>query len=476
MASRTFRMLINGRLVPGPGTFKVINPSAGKAFAEAPECSQAQLDEAVACAKAAFPAWAATAPEKRKAMMMAGVGKVKHSLNDLAEVLTKEQGKPLSSATGEIMAIIGYMMHFGNTNMEFERVIVDNDKEKVVQRRTPVGVVGGITPWNFPPLMGAWKMAEALMTGNTMVLKPSPYTPLSTLMLGEILAETFPAGVFNVVSGGDDVGRWMTEHPDIAKISFTGSTRTGKAIQASSSGTLKRLTLELGGNDPAIVLPDADPKAVAKGVFGQAMGNSGQICIAIKRCYVHESKFDAVVDELTQLANGAKVGDGFKEGVEYGPINNKMQFDRVNGLVEDAKKSGAKVHAGGAPLPGDGYFYPPTILTGVKEGTRIVDEEQFGPVLPVIPYSDVADAVRRANATSYGLGGSVWGTDVEKAAEIASQLESGTVWVNSHGDLSPDVPFGGMKESGVGRQMGEASLEGYTETKVLRIPKARARL
>jgi len=324
--------------------------------------------------------------------------------------------------------------------------------------------------------MAAWKMAEALMTGNTIVMKPSPYTPLSTLLLGEVLADVFPPGVLNIISGSDDVGRWITEHPDISKISFTGSTRTGKAIQKSASENLKRLTLELGGNDAAIVLDDADPKSVAKGIFNGAMGNSGQICIAVKRCYVHESKFDAVVSHLTEMAKAAKVGDGFETGVQYGPINNKMQFERVKGLVEDAKKSGAIVHAGGDPLAGPGYFYPPTILTGVEEGTRIVDEEQFGPVLPVMPYKDVADAVRRANASCYGLGGSVWGADTERAAEVAGLIDSGTVWVNAHGNLTPDVPFGGRKESGVGRQMGEATLDGYTDAKVIRIPKAASKL
>jgi len=332
-------------------------------------------------------------------------------------------------------------------------------------------VVGGITPWNFPPLMGAWKMAEALMTGNTMVLKPSPYTPLSTLMLGELLQDAFPPGVFNVVSGGDEVGKWMTEHKDIAKISFTGSTRTGKAIQASTASTLKRLTLELGGNDAGIVLADADVKSIAPKLFQAAMGNSGQICVALKRLYVHESKHDELVGELATLANASKVGDGFEKGTQFGPINNKMQFDRVKELVEDAKRAGAIVHAGGQPLDREGYFFPPTILGGVAEGTRIVDEEQFGPVLPVIPFSDPADAVARANATEYGLGASIWGNDVDTASEIAQTLMAGSVWVNSHGTLSPDVPFGGMKESGVGRQMGECTLEGYTDVKVIRVPK-----
>lgn len=208
--------------------------------------------------------------------------------------------------------------------------------------------------------------------------------------------------------------------------------------------------------------------------MAKAMGNSGQICIAIKRCYVHESIFDTFVGELTKLAQKSKVGDGFEEGVHYGPINNQMQFERVKGLVEDAKRCGASVHAGGEPLPGEGYFFPPTIITGVAEGTRIVDEEQFGPVLPVMPYSDVDDAIRRTNATTFGLGGSVWGTDVEKAAEVASQIESGTVWVNSHGIMTFDVPFGGMKQSGIGRELGGGTIEGFTEVKIVRIPKPKA--
>jgi len=324
--------------------------------------------------------------------------------------------------------------------------------------------------------MAAWKMAEALATGNTCVLKPSPYTPLSTLLLGEVLADTFPPGVVNVVSGGDEVGQWITEHEGISKISFTGSIATGKRIQATASGSLKRLTLELGGNDAAIILDDADAKSAAKGVFNQAMANSGQICVAVKRLFVHESKFSEVVEHLAALAKKARVGDGFKAGVQYGPINNEAQFERVKGLVDDARRDGAKVHAGGEPMDGDGYFYPPTVLTGVAEGSRIVDEEQFGPVLPVMPFASVDEAVRRANATKFGLGASVWGSDVGRAVEVASRLESGSVWVNRHGQISPDIPFGGTKESGVGRQFGDGTLEGYTETRVIRIPKSRSSL
>jgi acyl-CoA reductase-like NAD-dependent aldehyde dehydrogenase len=318
--------------------------------------------------------------------------------------------------------------------------------------------------------MAAWKLGEAVMTGNTIVLKPSPYTPLTTLLLGECFQNAFPAGVVNLVSGNDALGRAITEHPDIAKISFTGSTRTGKAIQAATAGTLKRLTLELGGNDAAIVLHDASVKETAQQIFKEAMKNTGQVCIAIKRCFVPDKLHDDFVRELSECARNAKVGDGFQEGVQYGPINNKMQFDRVKELVEDARRSGATIEAGGAPLPGDGYFYPPTIISGVKEGFRIVDEEQFGPVLPVIKYSDESDVVERANGTLFGLGGSVWGP-VDRAVKVAETLDSGSVWINSHNVLTPDVPFGGRKESGVGRQMGQGTIEGYTDTKVIRIPK-----
>jgi len=465
-------MLINGSLVAGEGSaFPVVNPSTGRPFTEAPCASRKQLDEAVAAARAAFPKWAALPQEQRGKMLLTGAEKVKSKIDSLAEVLVKEQGKPFASAKGEIARIASFMSHFGNANYEYEKLIVDSEKERVIQRRVPLGVVGGIMPWNYPPLMAAWKMAEALATGNTCILKPSPYTPLSTLLLGEVLAETFPPGVVNMVSGGDEVGRWLTEHDGIDKISFTGSVATGKKIQAATSGSLKRLTLELGGNDPAIILEDANAEAAARGVFNQAMANTGQICIAVKRLFVHESKYDEVMEHLRTFAKRAKVGDGFSEGVEYGPINNKMQFERVKDLVEDAKRRGAEVHAGGSPLEGDGFFYPPTILTGVEEGTRIVDEEQFGPVLPVMPYKDVDDAVRRANNTRFGLGASVWGNDIAKATEVAGRIESGSVWINSHGSVTPDVPFGGFKESGVGRQMGEGTLEGYTETKVIRIPK-----
>jgi acyl-CoA reductase-like NAD-dependent aldehyde dehydrogenase len=469
MATQEFKMLINGKLVGSSATFDVINPSTGKVFAQAPECAPSLLNEAISSAKVAFKKWRLTSFEERSACLKKAMGKVQAAIPNTANVLTKEQGKPLTSAMGEMGGILFFLDHFSKLEVK-DTVLIDNDKETVIEKHVPLGVVGGITPWNFPPLMAAWKLAEAVMTGNTIVLKPSPYTPLSTLMLSEAFVDTFPPGVVNVVSGNDALGAMITSHPDVAKISFTGSTRTGKVIQAATSGTLKRLTLELGGNDPAIVLKGADVKAAAQGIFSGAMANTGQVCVAIKRAYVPASMHDEFVKELTAAAAKAKVGDGFEKDVQYGPIQNKMQYDRVVELVEDAKKAGAKVHAGGSPMAGPGYFYPLTILSNVKEGVRIVDEEQFGPVLPVIPYNDEDDVVDRANSTCYGLGGSVWGPSKE-AAEMATKIDSGSVWVNHHANLTPDVPFGGRKESGVGRQMGAGTLEGYTDTKIIRIPK-----
>jgi len=470
-----FRMLIDGKMEVGDTTFGVTNPSTEDVFAQAPDCSKAQLDKAMAAAKRAAPSWAATPLADRRKLMHAAVAKLKEPpiANRLRDTLVREQGKPVPMAQVELDAMSRNLTHFATRDYAFEKVLADNETELVVEKRVPLGVVAGITPWNFPLLMGCWKVAEALMTGNVIVLKPSPYTPLTSLIMGEALADIFPAGVLTVISGSDEVGKWMTLHDVVSKISFTGSTRTGKAIQAAASGTLKRVTLELGGNDAAVVLDDVNVKEVAPLIFQNAMINTGQVCIAVKRCYVHETKYEEMVGALAELAKQASavVGDGFKNGMMFGPLNNKMQYERVKELVEDAKKSGATIKAGGAPLAGKGFFYPPTIITGAKEGARIVDEEQFGPVLPIISFRDTEEVIQRVNGTSFGLGGSVWTTDLKKGESVASRISSGTVWVNQHMNLSPDIPFGGSKESGIGRQMGEATLEGYMEPRVIRILK-----
>ena len=390
--------------------------------------------------------------------------------DELARLLTLEQGKPLAKAFGEIAGAAKWFTYTARLELPVE-VALDNDRVRVEVRRRPHGVVAAITPWNYPVSLAVWKIAPALLAGNTMVLKPSPFTPLATLRLGEILRDVLPAGVLNVVSGGDELGAWMTTHPAVRKISFTGSVATGKLVAAAAAPDLKRVTLELGGNDPAIVLQDADVPRVAKRLFWGAFENCGQVCSAIKRVYVPESLYGAMLTELGELARGVHVGDGLEPDSQIGPLNNLPQFERVQELVEDAKQSGAKVVAGGHRLGDRGYFYAPTIVGELSDGVRLVDEEQFGPALPVVPYTDLDDAVERANATHFGLSGSVWSSDVAAAEEVAGRLECGTAWVNQHLNVLPHAPFGGAKWSGIGVENGPWGLLGFTEIQTINVAK-----
>src|SRR5690606_23535969 len=347
----------------------------------------------------------------------------------------------------------------------------DDENVRIEVRRRPYGVVGAITPWNFPVLLAVWKIAPALLAGNTVVIKPSPFTPLSTPKLGEILRDALPPGVVNVVSGGGELGAWVSSHPRVGKMSFTGSVATGKKVAAAAAPDLKRYTLELGGNDAAIVLDDVNPDQVAEKLFWGAFANSGQVCSAIKRLYVHERIAAPLTEALARVAKSVKVGDGMQPDTQLGPINNKPQFERVVELLDDAKKAGAKVVVGGGPRPGDGYFVEPTLVTGIAEGTRLVDEEQFGPALPILTYRDLDEAVERANATMYGLSGSVWSAVPERAAEVAGKLECGTAWVNQHLAIAPNGPFGGAKWSGIGVENGPWGLLGFTEIQTVNIAK-----
>ena len=463
-------MTIDGNSIAGDTSFGVINPATGAVFAQAPACSRAQLDAAMDAASRAFRPWKRDG-DARRAALVACAEAIKARVGELAPILTQEQGKPLARAAEEVIGAAVWLQYTASLAIPVE-VVQDDANVRIEVRRRPYGVVGAITPWNFPVLLGVWKIAPALLAGNTMVLKPSPYTPLSTLKLGEILRDAVPPGVLNIVSGNDALGAWITAHPAVRKVSFTGSVATGKKVAAACAPDLKRMTLELGGNDAAIVLDDADPQQIAEKLFWGAFSNSGQICSAIKRLYVHESIHQPVVDAMATVAAATKVGNGLEAGTLLGPLNNKMQFDRVNELVEDAKKHGGRCATGGAPLAGGGYFIPPTLVTGLGEGSRLVDEEQFGPALPIVTYRDVDDAIERANGTMYGLSGSVWSSNVARATEVAGQLECGTAWVNQHLAIVPNAPFGGAKWSGIGVENGPWGLLGFTELQTVNIAKA----
>jgi acyl-CoA reductase-like NAD-dependent aldehyde dehydrogenase len=465
-----FTMTISGEAVPTADTFDVINPATGKAHAQAPQATKEQLDAAFDSSAKAYRDWKLDEGARREALK-AAAGVLMASAGEIAPVLTAEQGKPLGEANIEVFGAGIWLQYFADLELPRE-VIQDDDAAFVEVVRRSLGVVAAITPWNFPLILASWKIAPALLAGNTMVLKPSPFTPLSTLKLGEVLRGVLPPGVLNVVTGGDDLGAWMTNHPVPRKISFTGSVATGKKVAAAAAPDLKRVTLELGGNDPAIVLDDADPAKVADGIYQAAFANNGQVCSAIKRVYVPEALYGDVVDALAEKARTAKVGNGMDDGVQLGPINNKPQYERVKELVSDAVSSGARAVTGGKPMDSDGYFFEPTILADISDGTRIVDEEQFGPALPVISYRDLDDAVERANATHFGLSGSVWSADASRAAEVAAKLECGTAWANTHLALAPHQPFGGAKWSGIGVENGPWGLYGFTELQVLYRSKA----
>lgn len=458
-------MTIDGTHVSSDERFAVLNPATGSVHAEAPECSEAQLGEAMVSAAAAYRGWRSDADARRETLLEAA-DRLVGSVDELAAVLTAEQGKPLVEARAEVSATAAWFRYYARLELPVETIQRDENATIEVRRR-PLGVVAAITPWNYPLTLASWKMAPALMAGNTMVLKPSPFTPLSTLKMGEILAQVLPPGVLNVVSGTDPLGGLMTAHPIPRKVSFTGSIATGKRVAAAAAPDLKRLTLELGGNDPAILLDDIDPGEVAEKLFWSAFRNNGQVCTAIKRVYAPEKKYHDVVEALSSLAREVKLGDGTAEGTQLGPINNQPQLDRVAGLIADAVAAGGQIAAGGHAVDGPGYFHEPTILAGVTDGTRIVDEEQFGPVLPVISYRDIDEVVERANGTHFGLSGSVWGADSDRAADIAMRLDCGTAWVNTHLVLRPDQPFSGAKWSGLGVENGPWGYYGFTEMQVL---------
>lgn len=464
----TAKLTINGEAVIIPRFFTVTNPSTGEAAGQAPNADLALLNNAIDAAKNAFETWSQKSDHALQQACEAVALQIEKHSEELARLITLEQGKPLNGVGSrwEAAGAVAWAKYTASLSLP-PKTLQKDDAGHIELHHKPLGVIGSITPWNFPVLIAVWHVLPALRTGNTVVIKPSPYTPLSTIRLIELIDEVLPPGVVNIVTGDDqglNLGQAMTSHPNIRKIVFTGSCSSGRSVMRNAAETMKRLTLELGGNDAGIVLPDVDPQAIAEGLFWGAFLNNGQTCAAMKRLYVHESIHDAVCDALVDFARGIPVGDGLDERNLLGPIQNQMQFNKVKHLVESARAKG-RVLLGGAPTKG--LFFPPTIISGLKNGDPLVDEEQFGPVLPIISYCDVNDAIAAANDSPTGLGGSIWSSDVETARCIAQQMECGSIWINKHGAIQPNAPFGGHKQSGLGVEFGEEGLAQYTDIQVI---------
>ncbi|KAG0645409.1 aldehyde dehydrogenase FUS7 [Hyphodiscus hymeniophilus] len=468
----TFSNIVNGKATPTSKTRHGINPANKKANIEVPVATQKDVDDAVAAAKVAFQSWSRTSIGERREKVVAYAAALKAHTAEFAKLLTTEQGKPLSHATHEVEASAHFLDGIARLELDDE-VLEENEDRKVITRHTPLGVVAAIVPWNFPVHLACGKIASALLTGNCIIIKPSPFTPYCGLKLAELGQKFFPPGVFQALSGDDNLGPMLTAHPGIDKISFTGSTATGKRVMESASKTLKRVTLELGGKDPAIVCKSVNIAETAPKIATFSFLNSGQICVAVKRVYIHKDIYDKFRDAMVAHVKTLTMGDGMEEGNFLGPLQNSMQYEIVKAFFNDIEKEGQKVAVGGT-LPqsnAKGYFIEPTIIDSPKEDSRLVVEEPFGPILPILLWSDEEDVIDRANNTTMGLGASVWSNDLDEAERIAKRLEAGSVWVNAHADIDPRFPFGGHKQSGLGSEWGVSGLKAYTNSQTVYLKK-----
>ncbi|MFB8383804.1 aldehyde dehydrogenase family protein [Streptomyces rubiginosohelvolus] len=459
---------------PGPAPaaagerFAVLDPATGEAFDEAPDQRAQELDAAVRRAHEAWRSWRSD-PAARAAALLASADAVEAAGPELAPLLTREQGKPLTESSAEIARTAARLRWFAAAAPE-PRTIRDGRAVHSEIRWRSLGPVAAIVPWNFPLQLASAKFAPALAAGNTVVLKPSPFTPLATRLLGSVLSAALPEGVLTVLTGREPLGALLASHPGIRHVTFTGSVPTGRAVAAGAASGLARITLELGGNDAAILLDDVDVERIADRLFWAAFRNCGQVCMAVKRVYAPARLHERVVEALAARAKAVVVGAGLDEGTELGPLNNAAQLARVERYTARALADGARAAAGGHRLDRPGWFHAPTVLTDVPPDSPVVTEEQFGPVLPVLPYGSVDEAVDAANATRFGLGGSVWGTDLDRAEAVAGRLECGTVWINHHAELSLAQPFAGVKESGVGVAGGPWGLYGNLSPFVVHRP------
>jgi acyl-CoA reductase-like NAD-dependent aldehyde dehydrogenase len=470
--------LVGGKARISARSFASHNPATGEVLGHVPHCDADEVAQALAAARAAQPGWAATPDAERKAALMNVAQAIADKAETLARWVAREQGKPLGGvgpgqipgARFEVAGCQAWTQVPASLDLAPEVVYEDAGRRDEL-RRAPYGVIAAIAPWNWPLLIAIWQLMPAIRAGNTVVLKPSELTSICSLELARVIGEVLPAGVVNTVTGPGEVGAALVDCPGVDKILFTGSAATGAKVAAAAARRLVPTTLELGGNDAAIVLPGTDVRAIAMGLFWGAFINMGQTCACAKRVYVHRSQHDALVEALADIARSMPMGDPLDESNAFGPIQNRMQYDKVVDLVESARAQGGRVVCGGTKAEGAGYFHPITLVTGLRDGARLVDEEQFGPVLPIVAYDDLEQAIASANRLAFGLGASVWAPSVDAALPVASRLQAGTVWINQHGTIHPLVPFGGTKASGWGLEFGIEGLKSVTQARVISIAK-----
>ena len=446
----------------------VYDPATGELIGNTKMSTPADVDVAVEKAKQAQKSWGALSHAERSNYLLKAADAVKDAAEALAHILAREVGKPLNGPNARFEA--GACEAWLRANADFpleDEVLVDDDSGKAVLSYVPIGVVGAIGPWNWPMMISIWQLAPSLRMGNAVILKPSEHTPLSVQALVEVLNQVLPKDVLQVIPGAGDIGQAVSEHPGIDKIMFTGSTKTGQAIMRSAATDMKRVTLELGGNDAGIVLDDINVDEMAQDLFWGAFINTGQTCAALKRLYVPASIYDDVVQALANIAAETPMGQGVSEENVLGPLQNAAQQKIVADLVEEARQGGATIVTGGNPDDNQaGFFYPATIVANVDQDNPLVQIEQFGPALPIIKYDDLDQAIEWANELEVGLGSSVWSADETRARDVANRLIAGTTWINKHGAVDPRVPFGGVKKSGMGLEFGVEGLKQVALPKV----------